>query len=99
MVVNYLHAFGSAFRPRKTHPILIVDPYDVLTFTLSLNLFQPVAWRNPQVIQLYSLVDLVQLPKGHTPELLRPRLSGFLRVPSVKDVFRALVFESINHLP
>jgi hypothetical protein len=34
MVVNYFYLLGSVFRPTETHPILVVDPYAVLAFSV-----------------------------------------------------------------
>src|SRR5215210_2305853 len=99
VVVNYLHLFGSAFRPRETHSVLLVDSYAVLAFSVSSELFQPVARRDPQVVQLRGLVDLVELSAGYTPEIPRARLPSLLRVPPVKDIFGALVFERNDHAP
>jgi hypothetical protein len=57
MVIRDFHVVGAVGRPLKTDRVLIVDPDTVLPFPVTLQGFEMVAWRNPQMVQLGDSVD------------------------------------------
>jgi hypothetical protein len=51
--------------PRKTHPVLVVDPYRVLPVAIPRQLVQPVSRRHLQIVQFSRGVNHVQFPPRH----------------------------------
>jgi len=51
MIVSDLDVVSVAFSPPKAHPPLIVDPDAVLSLAILRELLEPVAWRNPQILE------------------------------------------------
>jgi hypothetical protein len=51
MVIRYLDLIGIAAAPHEAHTELIVDPNAMLPHSVTAQLLQPVARRNPQVLQ------------------------------------------------
>jgi hypothetical protein len=54
MVVNDLDLFGTALRPDKAYPPLLVDPNAVLARPVAPQGFQVVGWRQAQVFQAFG---------------------------------------------
>jgi len=52
VLIRYLYFEGIAFAPDEAHAELIVDPNAMLAFPVTMQLLQPVARRNSQI--LYS---------------------------------------------
>ncbi len=69
----------------------------VLTLSIFRQSFKLIArwylqlWENPNRIQL------VELSRGNFPEQPGTEFPGLFCVPAVKDVFRAPVFERLDH--
>jgi hypothetical protein len=61
MVVCYFNVIGISVFPMKADSPLIVDPDTMLPFAVALQGFEPVAWRNPEVLQMPSLVKVQEL--------------------------------------
>ncbi len=64
MVIHDLDVRRPGLRPPETDPPLIIDPDTELTLAASLERLQPIAWRNLQVIQPPSDLQLPQLATG-----------------------------------
>jgi len=79
--------------PLKAHSPLIVDAYAVLTFSPAGELLQPVAWRNPQVLERPGRMKENQLLPRGTLELER---EGWDTVAG-EDPFSAPISEGANH--
>jgi hypothetical protein len=47
VIVHYFNIVRAALRPDKTDPVLIVDPYGVLTGPIAFQEFQPISGRHP----------------------------------------------------
>jgi hypothetical protein len=54
----------SSVIPNKTDAPLVIDPDRMLTLTVCLQRFEPVAWRNPEIGQHSRLIEQAQLPQG-----------------------------------
>jgi hypothetical protein len=61
MIVNDLNVAGIAASPKEAYTPLIIDADAVLTLTVALQCFQPVPWRNHQILQGASTVQVKQL--------------------------------------
>jgi len=97
VVVHDLYIPGASFGPDEADPELVVDPNAMLAFPISPESLETVAWRNPEVFQGVSLVQLVQLPPGHLPEIGRACLGRRLGTVVVEDISRAPVLEGLDH--
>lgn len=58
MVVNNFNLARVSIRPFKNDPPLIVDPNAVSIGKISLKLLQPIARRNPQIINASSSINM-----------------------------------------
>ena len=61
MVVNDLNVVGIAASPQETYTPLIIDADAVLTLAVGLQCFQTISWRNHQILQGASTVQVKQL--------------------------------------
>ena len=92
MVVFNLNALGSVSTPPKHQPPLLINPYGVLSLSLSLQPFQSISRGNSQVLQSSCLIQLNQFTQGHpcdgppSPTIFRS-----------KEFFRFRVGKAMNH--
>src|SRR5215218_5683306 len=98
VIIRYFDALRACFGPDEAYPVLIVDANAVLTFTVTLQRFQPISRRDPKRFQSGYGVKLVELSSRDLPELLRARPSRGLAVDSVEYVLGSLVVKALNHL-
>jgi len=63
VIVNNFNILGTCASPAKAEPVLIIDPYAVLTDPIAFERFESVARRNPQVIEAGRNLKLPQLPQ------------------------------------
>jgi len=56
MVVDDLHIKGVTLLPPETDSPLVIHPNTPLTFSVSVQLFKLVTWRNTQVFESLSCV-------------------------------------------
>jgi hypothetical protein len=61
MVIDYFHVVSVAVFPDKTHPVLAVDPDRVLPRPVSAQLFELVARRDSELVQVIHDIYLLQL--------------------------------------
>ena len=78
MVVGDLNFSGTLISPREANAVLVVDSDAVLTGSIAFELFETIAWWNPQVLEILSLVQLVQFSSGNLPQRRRTNLAGLL---------------------
>jgi hypothetical protein len=64
MIVRDLNVLGARAGPSKADTKLVVDADAVLPGTVSLQCLQPVAWRNPKVIESAGDFQLSELATG-----------------------------------
>jgi hypothetical protein len=62
VVIDNVNLRRSCIRPTKDDAPLVVDPDTVKSRQVALQRFQPVAGRRPQIFELMSVVEHVQLP-------------------------------------
>jgi hypothetical protein len=63
VVVNDLHLLWPSIAPPKADPPLVIDSDAVLTGTIALQGFEPIAWRDSKVIERLSGSHVTQLPQ------------------------------------
>ncbi|VUZ85102.1 hypothetical protein MELA_01478 [Candidatus Methylomirabilis lanthanidiphila] len=81
----------------ETHPILVIDPYAVLSTPVAAQTLEPIARWNSKFRELPNPVDLIELPSCHSPERSRAYPAGRLGISSVKDVLSAEIPEGTYH--
>jgi hypothetical protein len=72
VVINDVNGFRASIRPGEAQAELVVDADAVLTGAIASQGFQSVAWRDPQVVEAASDVQLPELATGHSLENLEP---------------------------
>ena len=87
VIINDLDIRRAGTRPRETDAILVVDPNAVLSSAISTQCFQPIARRNPQLIQSHDRIQLVQFPPSDTPHNFGTNLLRGFRILAIEDVF------------
>jgi len=93
VVVDDLNVKRVAVLPAEANPPLIVDTDTVLTRSVTLELFQPIAGRNPQVVQCLGRVDQAEFAE-HGPVELGWEAADCL---AAKEPFRVAIAESLDH--
>jgi hypothetical protein len=71
MVINDLHTLSAMTGPAEADPPLIIDPDAVLSFSVATQSLQPIAGRNPQVIEAGGDLELAQLAASHDRDTLK----------------------------
>ena len=66
MVVNDLNPFWTSIAPPEADAPLIIDSDTVLPRPVTAQKLEPVAWRDPEVLQTTRCVDLTQLAQRDT---------------------------------
>ena len=93
MVVNDFDVERIACIKTKTYSPLIVDAYAPLTFPVVLQGLQTVGWRQPQVLNTVSRVDLHQ-PHQRTGLHISRKLA---RIVPIEYFFRFVARKRFNH--
>ena len=68
MVVNDLNPFWTSIAPPKADTPLIVDSDTVLALTITSQTLEPVARRNPKILETTRSVDLAQLAQRNSSD-------------------------------
>ena len=64
MVVHDFDVFGSSRCPSKAEAELLIDSDAVLTLSVSFQRLEAVSWRNAEILQAPSDLELSELPTG-----------------------------------
>jgi hypothetical protein len=97
MVIRNFNLFRSIVRPYKANAELVINAYAVLSFSVAVQEFQKIPWRNLQRFQRNGCIELVEFPLCHPPELPRTGLAGFLGIFPIKDIFGAFAAKGSDH--
>jgi hypothetical protein len=92
VVIHDLDIFGAAGSPPEAHPKLIIDPDAVLPGAITLQGFEPIARRDPQVLQPAG--DL-KLPKLAASDYFNALKSSYS--PPVREVLGLGALERHDH--
>jgi hypothetical protein len=57
MIVGYLNIIGIRLMPSKTYPPLIVNSDAVMPMAVAGEFLQSIAWRHPQVFQVFRSIQ------------------------------------------
>jgi hypothetical protein len=72
VVVHDLNILRTFRRPHEAHAELVVNANTVLTGTVALQRFQPIARRHAQVVKFPGPVQHRQLAHGHRLDVYKP---------------------------
>jgi hypothetical protein len=98
VIVDYLDRFWSTVGPNEADAVLVIDPYAVLASPIATQRLKPVAWRNTEVIQMTSRIELLKLEEHSPSQLLWHGGPGvFCRSP-VEKVLRAPIAKGSDHI-
>jgi len=95
MVIYDFHAFDSAVCPNEADAVFIIDADGVLASAAPLKRFQPVARRNPEVVELLGDVELLKFAQGYFLDVGRQ----FRRLVSLMNPLGSFAAEGKDHLP
>jgi hypothetical protein len=95
MKIHNFDLMGVTVAPHKTDPPLIIDADAVLTSTIAMEHFQPLAGRRTQVRQLDRGIEHVELPQGRALDI---RPEPFDPPPPIQG-FRQVVGKTRNQRP
>ena len=76
VVVSDLYLSGTIIGPSEANAVLVVDSDAVLTGSIAFELFETIARWDPQVLEILSLIQLVQFSSGNLPQLSRTDLAS-----------------------
>src|SRR5579884_561022 len=95
MVVDDLNVVSVAVSPSKADAPLIVDPNTMLACAIPSELLESIAWRPPQVVQLFGRVHQPKLAEHDALEVGRKAPHRF---PTEKP-FGVAISERVDHCP
>ena len=93
VVVSDFRIEDIADFPTETYPPLIVDPDTPLTSPVAVELFQPVAGRNPDEVKCGSGVQLLEFALGNALDILRQPCGK----PAMKKFFGLFAGKGSDH--
>ena len=93
MVIDKFDVVRSVL-PAKADSPVVVDANAVLAGAIAGQLFQAVAWRRPQVLQILGGINQPQFAQHEAMEIGREMPNSF---PAEKP-FRVTITETVNHL-
>jgi hypothetical protein len=98
MVIDDLYFRWPIAGPTETDPVSLVNSNTVLTFPVSSKGLKMIPRRNPQFVEPFDRVQLVQFTASDRPKIAGAALPRWFCIVAVEQIFRALVTEGPNHL-
>ena len=92
VVVNNFNVFDTALHPLKTKPPLVIDANTVLAFSIILQSFKSVLWRDSQVVQIAGPIQHRKLTQRSSFNIDPP-----LHPYAFKQLLRIAALEASNH--
>jgi len=99
MIVNDLYIRRTVRRPAEANPVLVVDTNAIKSMPSSSESLKSITRRNPQVVESFNGIKLIQLASDNRPKGLRASSASGFGVASVEEILGSLVGEGLNHLP
>jgi hypothetical protein len=93
MIIDDLDVVRVTRAPNEADPPSLVDADAVLTSPITLELFQAICGRNPQVVQAGCSIEHPELPKGGALEVRSQPLDRL----TAKQALRVRVLEALDH--
>lgn len=86
VIVYDLYILGSGVRPGEADPILVVDPYAVLSQPITSQGLQAIPWWNTKLLQVIDGIQAIEFPGSQPPQGARAHCATGSRVPAVEDI-------------
>lgn len=97
MIVNDLDSIRAICRPYETDSILVVDTNAELSRPVVRQGLKSVSRRDPQFLKRVHRIQLIQLPRGDSPQTCGASPAGILRAAAVEDILRSSAREGSDH--
>ena len=97
VTVDDFHVARALRSPTKTDPVLVINTDAVNLTKITFQLLKPIAGRRSEIVKFMGLVELVQLPLGDRPTVLRARFARHLRGHTIENVPAPLARKRVNH--
>src|SRR5580704_17791298 len=65
MVIYDFHVFDTVVCPNETNAVFVIDADGVLALAAALERFQPIARRNPEIVEFFCDVELLEFAQGY----------------------------------
>jgi len=88
VVVNDLNPFWTSFAPPEADTPLIIDSNTVLSRSITAQMLEPVARRNPKILETTRGVNLPQLAQRNASDA---RVEGRNRLPRKQPLSLAIL--------
>ena len=98
MVVDDIDVLWPSLSPAETDSVSIIDADTVLALTISFEPFETVGWWCSKIVELPSLVELIELALSNSPEFRRTSSLPDLRRNSIENGRRTAIGERANHV-
>jgi hypothetical protein len=95
MVIYDFYVLDAAVRPNETDAVFVIDANGVPAFAVTLERFEPVARRNPEIVQFFCDIELLEFAQGYLLDVGRQTRRFF----ALMDFFCGFATEGKNHLP
>ena len=97
VVVGDFDLVGIPVLPRKTHPVLFIDPNAIVACSVAHQSFQTVARWHRQLVKISYAVELGQLSTGYGPQLNRTGSPSSPAFDTIEDIRGGLIGERPYH--
>jgi hypothetical protein len=94
MVIYDLYPFDAAVRPNETDAVFVIDANGMLAFAVAFERFQPVARRDPEIVEFLCNVDLLEFAERYPLDVRRQ----VRRPVALVDFLGGLAAEGKDHL-
>src|SRR4051812_23936000 len=85
MVVHDFDVVRLVLGPDEADPVLVVDPNAVLALSIAGEGLEAFAGRDPEIGEALGGIELVELAKGHGPEVWGATAAGLFGVAAIED--------------
>ena len=97
VIIEDLHISRARICPTKAHSVLFVNADTELTPATPRKGLQAIPWWNPQMIEDFNRIKLIEFASSDGPQSLRAGASGGLRSKPIEDILGGLIREGSNH--
>ena len=84
MIIHNPDFFGTRISPSEHDSPLVIDPDGVVSFQITLETFQAITGRTPEILQVSGVMEHVEFSCGNRRDLAPLGLLGHL--PGVKEL-------------
>ena len=97
MIVHDLYIVGSGVCPGKADPVLVVDPYAVLSLPITSQGLQAIPWWSMKLLQVIDGIQAIEFPGGQSPQGARAHCASGPCVSAVEDILCTSTAKGLDH--